>query len=380
MQLMATAERSPQDLLAEFEDEFASLLAVLDPDEVLRRVVARIPDIVGLEKGFVGLRMTDGSMTISHLHGLRTNALDGLRIDPGRGVGGKVLASDRPSWVKDYGASGEITHHYDSWVVAKEGIRGLVAVPLYTGTRLQGVLYAATSTLTDLGDRAADSLKNVAGQAAVALAIAERAKYAAEVAAHEERRRISLSLHDTVGATLFALTASVQSLGEELHQDPVLRARIDGIAQRAHDASVALRQSLRALSAPPRGFGLADALRSDCRAFQQRAGIPARLILMDDLPEVEDCLVEALVAIVREGLRNVEKHAQARSVVVSTFPSRDGLAIAISDDGIGLGQATSDGLGIGLSSAAEQLSRIKGTLTIAENDDGGTTMRAWVPC
>ena len=183
-----------------------------------------------------------------------------------------------------------------------------------------------------------------------------------------------------VGATLFALSATVKSLGDDLRADPVLRAKVDSIAERAKDATAALRESLAALSATPQELVLGVTLRADCRAFQDRSGIPARVILMDELPDVAVSRVEVLVAVVREALLNVEKHSQAKSVVITAFPVRDGLSVAVTDDGVGLDNASSDGLGLGLVASAARLQRVGGTLTLAENDDGGTTLRAWVPC
>jgi hypothetical protein len=88
-----------------------------------------------MERTFAGIASPDGSMSIQHLHGTATEALRGLRVEPGRGLGGKVLASGDPHWVRDYADSGEITHHYDSVVVTAEGLRGIIAVPLQVGNR-----------------------------------------------------------------------------------------------------------------------------------------------------------------------------------------------------------------------------------------------------
>jgi signal transduction histidine kinase len=219
-----------------------------------------------------------------------------------------------------------------------------------------------------------------AREAAAAIMVAERARHAAEVAALEERRRLALSLHDSVGAMLFALSASVRSLGVDLQRDPALLAKVESIERRAHDASVALRESLHALTVSPGELVLTVVLRADCRHFQERTGIPTRLIQMDDLPPSDTARADVLVAAVREGLLNVEKHAGARSVVVTAFASRGGIAVAVSDDGVGVAGAKSDGWGIGLQSLRDRAERLGGSVHVADGEDGGTTMRVWVPC
>ena len=60
----------------------------------------------------------------------------------------------------------------------------------------------------------------------------------------------------------------------------------DHRASRRCEAAAALRGSLRALSAPPEQVALGVALRSDCRAFEDRTGIAARLITMTELPSL----------------------------------------------------------------------------------------------
>jgi signal transduction histidine kinase len=105
------------------------------------------------------------------------------------------------------------------------------------------------------------------------------------------------------------------------------------------------------------------------------------------------------VAVVREALVNVEKHAHATSVVVSLVASGEGLAVAIADDGLGWPDAAAPGAdplaelaarrprgpsrerssGMGLKASYDRVARLGGALSIVGNEDGGLTVRAWVP-
>lgn len=89
----------------------------------------------------------------------------------------------------------------------------------------------------------------------------------------------------------------------------------------------------------------------------------------------------ALVDTAREALLNVEKHAQAKSVVVTAFATNNGIALAVADDGLGLDEsrAVSDGLGLGIKAAHDRLDRLGGSLSLVTNDDGGVTVKSWVP-
>ncbi|WP_396230839.1 sensor histidine kinase [Frankia sp. EI5c] len=156
------------------------------------------------------------------------------------------------------------------------------------------------------------------------------------------------------------------------------------------------------------------ALREHCRAFGERTGIAIRVLTLNDLPPLGAARVQAFADVTREALVNVEKHAEATSVVVSVFAAEDGVAVVISDDGVGVGGGGDDGggdsdnvgvggtqgvshpdqwpgagrardqgmvpgAGLGLASMTERMARVGGTLTIGADEDGGTRVRAWLP-
>ena len=241
------------------------------------------------------------------------------------------------------------------------------------------MLYAADRAETHYGDLAVTALETAAARAANAAVVAERARHSAEVAVLEERRRLAMQLHDTVGAMLFTIGAGVRSLGDDLARQPDLRARLETIERQAAEAAAVFRESLDALHAPPEAVALAVALRADSRGFEERTGIPVRLLVLDDLPPLHASRSSALASAVREALLNVEKHARAGSVLVSVFASRDGVAVAVHDDGVGPPPEGQDRGGLGLAAATERLERVGGHLTMGRNDDGGVTVQAWVP-
>jgi signal transduction histidine kinase len=103
------------------------------------------------------------------------------------------------------------------------------------------------------------------------------------------------------------------------------------------------------------------------------------LLVLEDLAPMAASRTNALAAAAREALLNVEKHARAESVMVSVFPSGGGATVAVYDDGVGPPEAGDAQPGLGLTAAAERLGRVGGRLTVGRNDDGGMTVRAWVP-
>ncbi|MEJ1092279.1 LuxR C-terminal-related transcriptional regulator [Microbacterium istanbulense] len=89
---------------------------------------------------FGGL-IEDGVVSVTSIVGNRTHALDGLKVHPDRGLGGRAMMELRPRMTSDYRTSPHITHDYDVFVLG-EGLRTLLAIPIVVDGRPRGVLYA----------------------------------------------------------------------------------------------------------------------------------------------------------------------------------------------------------------------------------------------
>jgi signal transduction histidine kinase len=376
------------DVLGELDAEYADILALLDRQAAARRMVANVPELAGVDLAWVGEPDGEDQIVLRHSVQAETNVLEGLVVPAGVGLGGRVLLARRPLWVSDYCTAPDITHQFAAQAEI-EGVKGMIAVPIMHDGQMLGVLYGATRYKREFGDIAAQALEKVAYRTAAALVVAERARHAEEVAMHEERRRVALELHDSVGAMLFALHAGLQRLGDDPQLDEGIRARLSTIEQQAVEAASALRGSIGVLTAPPEQVALGVALRGHCRAFADRTGVNARLITLTELPNLDRARAAALADAVREALLNVEKHAEAQSVVVAVFAQRGGVAVNVSDDGVGLDSDDDDGDdkgsgyprcgGVGLSAMSERVARVGGTVTLGGSDDGGVTVQAWVP-
>lgn len=366
------------DMLLSLDEEYAKILTLLDRPVATRRMMATVPRLAGVEVAWVGEPAGADRIVLQHTVNVTTQGVDGLVVSVGTGLGGQVVAARRPLWVSDYCTAPNITHHFASQAAA-EGIKAMIAVPILYDGELLGVLYGANRDEVEFGDRTVRALEQLAAGMTAAQMVAERARHSAEVAVYEERRRLALELHDTVGAMLFTLGAGIRRLGDEPKLDQAVRIRLAAIEQQAMEASAALRGSLRVLSAPPEQVALGVALREHCRAFSDRTGTTARMITLNELPALPVSRVHTLADCAREALLNVEKHALARSVVVSVFSSGAGVAVAISDDGVGLGDDHAGRAGLGLNAISERLARLGGALSIAANDDCGVTVQAWVP-
>jgi len=362
--------------------EREELLSTLDRVAALHGTARLIRESIGAKAGFVGELTGPGVAVIRWMSGNRTDALQDLEVPVGQGIGGRVLALGRPVRVNDYVSSSSITHHFDAQVRG-EGLAAMIAVPIIS--RAEGrcetlaLAYAAMREPAEFGDDAVRTMEEVATQAGRALHLATVAETTRATAVSAERLRMQSALHDSVGALLFSIGVQVRDLHEEASGNPALAARLGRLEGDVSAAAGALRESLLALSESSPERALPVELAEHCRSFQARCGVPARFVQLAEVPPLDAERTAVLVAAVREGLLNVEKHAAALSVVVSLLPSQGGIQVVVADDGGGVITEAQPGTGVGLRTLADRAARLGGRVSLVRDEDEGTTLRAWVP-
>ncbi len=102
--------------------------------------------------------MADGpSMRLSGFVGTRGTLLRDLVIDSACGLGGRVMAEQRPGAVQDYAHSRHITHDYDH-EVASEGIESLLAAPVVVRGKTRAAVYGGLRANLPIGDVVAETV------------------------------------------------------------------------------------------------------------------------------------------------------------------------------------------------------------------------------
>ncbi|MEU8635932.1 GAF domain-containing protein [Amycolatopsis sp. NPDC048633] len=363
-------------VLGELLREREKLLGTLDRVAALHGTARLVRETVGAKAGFVAELDQPGLAVIRWMSGTRTDSLQDLEVPVGQGIGGRVLALGRPVRVADYVSSPTITHQFDAQVRG-EGLAAMLAVPIVARGETVAVAYAAMREPADFGDDAVRRMEEVACQAGTALQLAKVAETDRTAAVAGERLRMQSALHDSVGALLFSIGVQVRDLHEDVHGNPGLAARLRRLEGDVSAAAGALRESLLALSESSPERALPVELAEHCRSFQARCGVPARFVQLAAVPPLDAERTALLVAAVREGLLNVEKHARASSVIVSLLPSDDGVQVVVADDGTGAGVVP--GTGMGLRTLSGRAARLGGRVSLVRDDDDGCTLRAWVP-
>jgi signal transduction histidine kinase len=192
-------------------------------------------------------------------------------------------------------------------------------------------------------------------------------------AGQKERQRLERDLHDGAQQRLIALSLELSRLEKQLAGDGDAQTRLD---QARGEIALSLEE-LRAVSrglhpAVLSGHGLEVALES----IAAHAPVPVRLTvgLENRLPELIE--VDAYY-VVSEGLANIGKHAQAKSVSIDVARTDGVVVIEVVDDGVG-GADTECGLG--LRGLADRVEAHGGRLRVWSPLGGGTRLRAEMPC
>ena len=173
---------------------------------------------------FGGL-IEEGVVSVTSIVGARTRSLDGLRVRPERGLGGRAMMELRPRMTSDYGSSQQITHDYDVFVLG-EGLRTLLALPIVVHGRSRGVLYAGAWNEEQVGGVTTAPAMQVAQSVADELRIRDEVQRrldttqpGSEVVAPPQREALRESF-----AELRSIAASVD--------DAEIRARIADVERR----------------------------------------------------------------------------------------------------------------------------------------------------
>lgn len=195
-----------------------------------------------------------------------------------------------------------------------------------------------------------------------------------------ERRRLVQALHDDLGQHMFTLGIQTRRSRESASRgDPDLLGHLYDLENQVVQTSAALRRTMTDLvPVQPSQGSLEAVLYEDVAAFEHRTGTTAHLLVLNDLASVETAVAALLARVASEGLRNVERHAQATEVVVSLRSTDEAAELTVQDDGVGVHGRLEEGH-LGLERLTQDVALRGGEIRLTSNDDGGSTLRVWLP-
>jgi signal transduction histidine kinase len=179
-----------------------------------------------------------------------------------------------------------------------------------------------------------------ANHAAVALELANARADQQRMAVLEDRDRIARTLHDQVIQRLFAAGLSVQGIAgsEPEAEDDDRQQRLHRVVSDIDDTIRQIRTSVFELQAGAAGSARSRLLSVVADAERVLPAAPS--VVVDENVELlagSEGLLSDAVAVLREGLTNVARHAGAGAADVQVGIVDRVLRIQITDDGVGIG-------------------------------------------
>ncbi|GAA4950270.1 signal transduction histidine kinase [Nonomuraea thailandensis] len=256
--------------------------------------------------------------------------------------------------------------------------RPALLVPLGAAPGVRGVLMLAKrSGRLPFSGADRQMLQAFAGQAALALELAEARRDAERLGLLEDRDRIAKDLHDVVIQRLFATAMTLMST-VRLVEHPQAAKRLQHAIDELDETIRQIRSSIFALQGPV--DEVAPGLRG--RIVELVEGAGSHLGFMPGLrmegqidTVVPEPVAEHLLAVLREALSNVVRHSRAGRAEVSV-EAGERLTLVVTDNGVGVGEA---GRRSGLRNIEERARGLGGTAGLDAPDGGGTRVRWQVP-
>lgn len=250
-----------------------------------------------------------------------------------------------------------------------DGTRALV--PLTLGDTSLGILVVTWPHEQHSGQLSV--LSDFAQALAVCLSAASAQAERARSELYEDRDRIARDMHDHVIQRLFATGMSLQSAART--GDEALKARLDVAVDELDAAIKDIRHTIFALHRAPGARSLTTEITTICRDASVTLGYPPDLRLSGRTDAVPEPVAADLLAVLREGLSNVARHAAASSVQVAVEVD-DFVTVTVLDDGRG---ADPDGRRSGLDNLARRARNRGGSFSVDVREPTGTALVWRVP-
>ena len=359
-------------------DIATALLSGADPDTVLRSIGEQVAGLASADAAGVLVPSADDedALTVVVAVGSDNEYAEGVRLPLADSQLGTAHRTGTPALVPDARTAavggertpvlGELTRRYGPTLIIPLG--GRPALGTVVAMRLRGREPFAPDTL--------ELASAFAAQASVALELARSQQRERRLQVQADRDRIARDLHDHVVQRIFATGLALdrisRSLEEQLPETAAALAQrvdeLDGTIARIRSAIFELHEADDASPDAVR-TRIVDVVRSITGGQGLRPDV--RLRGEDDLPPT---LLPDVIAVVRELVTNVVRHASATRVTVTVAVDAE-VRVVVTDNGVGLPAVA---VRSGLTNLADRAERHGGRLTTSTGPKG-TQIRWSVP-
>ena len=195
-----------------------------------------------------------------------------------------------------------------------------------------------------------------------------------------ERRRISRELHDGLIQDLTSLGYALPSVASQLPPGPsAAKEVLDSVRSSLQRDISSLRGILTELyPANLAQEGLAAAVEQLAAPVREQ-GLEVEVLVDEAVDDAPPEAIQLAYQVMREGLRNVVKHAQASRATLTAGIDGDDVLVTVTDDGVGLGDSPPDRTHLGIRMLQDDAADIGGSVTVRTVPSGGARLTARFP-
>ena len=353
------------------------------PAAVIQTAVDVARDALGSDVAFAAVAAGAAEFPIAAARGIRDPRWSSIVVRPHTGLGGEVLALERPMIVADYATDERISRDFVEIVSHGEGLRAVACVPVFGPAGTEALLYAGAHMEGVLGDRALVVLEELSAFASITLEQIRARELELELTRLRERERIACQLHDSVAQRLFAIGAVAQASRAHGEPEGLLQA-IEEIETTAADARRELRATLLQLHRDSDNLTFDVQMDGELRLLEGVTGCTVRVARHGTPKRIPDHVARLMIDTAVEGMRNAVKHAHARLVAVEIVYSARRLSLAVEALRVATSAASpsdtpATGTGVGICTLRTRAERLGGSLELMTVSSGRAALRLELP-
>ncbi len=311
---------------------------VLDLTEVLQLIADRVRELVEAEYAAIGIVDEAGVIERFISSGISEEQRERIGALPrGHGLLGLIIREHRTYRVPDIASHPE-SHGFPP---NHPPMHSFLGMPILSRGAPVGRLYLTNKRHAREFSKADQALVEVfALHAGIAIENARLHQEIRRLAIVDERDRISRDLHDSVIQAIYAQTLALDDVPELIGDDAEeARQRVDSAIDALHAVIRDLRNFIFGLRPILLETGsITDGLDQLASELRRNGGVDVSVSGSSDDAAIEALPIEVvaeLLAITREALSNIARHAGASTALIALDTPPGGVRLEISDDGGG---------------------------------------------
>lgn len=356
------------------DDVSRAALTGAPPQDVLRLIADHAREVAMADLAVVAVSEpgADG-LVVAAAAGAGSHRVSGMRLVPSGTFTRTVLASGAPLVSTEATAAERVQLAFG----ARAEIGPIAAVPIGEHPGARGAVVAARHTdAAPFSSAIIETVQQFSARTAVALEAAQRRADAERLAVMHDRERIARDLHDLVVQRLFATGLALHAFGRQL--GPETTTRVEQMVDDIDETIALIRTTVHRLRSGSTTWhaGVRTRVLAEAEVAAATLGFSPRVRFDGPVDtSVPPDIAEHVLAVVREALSNVARHAQAHQVGLR-LAVKDDVLLTVTDDGHGIPPKTSWS---GLRNLGGRAADLGGSLRVRPAPGGGTRLEWRVP-